>query len=183
MQGYCDVYKWTILKRTSPEVKCLHPTSSRREMCTLSVSNVIYHKFSHGAAFYTLNGKNVNVMLEYFICQICFRNELYLRRFRDVFPFGQNTLTVSKIESFQLLQQLTCHVMFLNTICCTLNVDVSQDNPAMPLTHFSCKKINSIKSTKNTMLKNILINNIFCLIKQFSLGVLFLSGINEARYM
>ena len=67
MQGYCDVYKWTILKRTSPEVKCLHPTSSRREMCTLSVSNVIYHKFSHGAAFYTLNGKNVNVMLEYII--------------------------------------------------------------------------------------------------------------------
>ena len=64
MQGYCDVYKWAILKRTSPEVKCLHPTSSRREMCTLSVSNVIYHKFSHGAAFYTLNGKNVNVMLE-----------------------------------------------------------------------------------------------------------------------
>ena len=64
MQGYCDVYKWTILKRTSPEVKCLHPTSSRREMCTLSVSNVIYHKFSHGTAFYTLNGKNVTVMLE-----------------------------------------------------------------------------------------------------------------------
>ena len=46
------------------EVKCLHPTSSRPEMCTLRVSNVIYHKFSHGAAFYTLNGKNVNVMLE-----------------------------------------------------------------------------------------------------------------------
>ena len=64
MQGYCDVYKWTILERTSPEVTCLHPTSSRREMCTLSVSNVIYHKFSHGAAFYTLNGKSVNVMLE-----------------------------------------------------------------------------------------------------------------------
>ena len=65
MQGYCDVYKWTILKRTSPEVKCLHLTSSGREMCTLSVSNVIYHKFVHGAAFYTLSGKNVNVMLEY----------------------------------------------------------------------------------------------------------------------
>ena len=44
--------------------RSLHPTSSRREMCTSSVSNVIYHKFSHGAAFYTLNGKNVNVMLE-----------------------------------------------------------------------------------------------------------------------
>ena len=25
---------------------------------------LIYHKFSHGAAFYMLNGKNVNVMLE-----------------------------------------------------------------------------------------------------------------------
>ena len=34
-------------------------------MCTSSVSNVIYHKFSHGAAFYTINGKNVNVMLEF----------------------------------------------------------------------------------------------------------------------
>ena len=33
-------------------------------MCTSSVSDVIYHKFSHGAAFCTLNGKNVNVMLE-----------------------------------------------------------------------------------------------------------------------
>ena len=39
-------------------------TSSRREMCTSSVSNVINHKFSHGAAFHTLSGKNVNVMLE-----------------------------------------------------------------------------------------------------------------------
>ena len=42
----------------------LLPTSSRREMCTLSVSNVIYHKFSHGAVSYTLNGENVNVVLE-----------------------------------------------------------------------------------------------------------------------
>ena len=58
------VYKWTILKGTSLEVKCLHSTSSRRKMFTSSISNVIYHKFSHGAAFYTLIGKNVNVMLE-----------------------------------------------------------------------------------------------------------------------
>ena len=29
------------------------------------VSNVIYHKFSHVAVSYTLNGENVNVMLEY----------------------------------------------------------------------------------------------------------------------
>ena len=27
-------------------------------------SNVIYHKFSHGVISYTLNGENVNVMLE-----------------------------------------------------------------------------------------------------------------------
>ena len=65
MQGHCDVYKQTILKRTSPKVKCLHPTSSRREMCTSSISIVIYHEFSHGTAFYTLSGKNVNVMLEF----------------------------------------------------------------------------------------------------------------------
>ena len=34
-------------------------------MCTSSISNVIYLKFSHGTAFYTLNGKNVNIMLEF----------------------------------------------------------------------------------------------------------------------
>ena len=34
-------------------------------MCTLRVSNMIYHKFLHGAAFYTLNGENVNIMLEW----------------------------------------------------------------------------------------------------------------------
>ena len=28
-------------------------------------SNVIYHKFSHGAVSNTLNGENVNAMLEY----------------------------------------------------------------------------------------------------------------------
>ena len=30
---------------------------------------MIYHKFSHGAAFYMLNGKNVNVMLELVMVQ------------------------------------------------------------------------------------------------------------------
>ena len=65
MQGYCDVFKWTLLSRTSPEVKCLHSTSSRRKMCTMSVSDMKYHKFSHSAGFYVHNGKNINVMLEY----------------------------------------------------------------------------------------------------------------------
>ena len=50
-------------------------------MCTLSVSNVIYHKFSHGAAFYTLNGKNVNVMLEFTVkcSKFTITSEVYLR--------------------------------------------------------------------------------------------------------
>ena len=34
------------------------------------VSNVIYHKISHGAVSYTLNGENVDVMLE-FILIVC----------------------------------------------------------------------------------------------------------------
>ena len=71
MQEYCDVYKWAILKHLSPEVKkCLHLTSSKREMCTLIVSNMIYHKFSHSAAFYMLNGKLINVMLEFQITKL-----------------------------------------------------------------------------------------------------------------
>ena len=32
-------------------------------------SNMIYHKFSQGAVSYTLNGENVNVMLEYHIME------------------------------------------------------------------------------------------------------------------
>ena len=35
----------------------------------LNVSNVTYHKFSHGAISYMLNGENVNVMLELAIGQ------------------------------------------------------------------------------------------------------------------
>ena len=67
MQGYCDVFKWTLFKRTSTEVKYLYPTSSRRYMCTSSVSNVIYHKFPLGAAFYTVSVRNVNVMFESYL--------------------------------------------------------------------------------------------------------------------
>ena len=39
-------------------------------MCVSSVSNVIYHKFSHGPAFYTLSGKNFNIILESMIHKI-----------------------------------------------------------------------------------------------------------------
>ena len=64
---YCDVFKWTVLSWTSPEVKCLHMASARCKMCTLNVSNVIYHKFSHGTVSYWVNGKNANVMLKCYI--------------------------------------------------------------------------------------------------------------------
>ena len=64
---YCDIYKWTFLRWTLLEIKCLHSTS----LCTLSDSNVIYHKFSHGAVSYTLNGENVYVMLEWKMTVCC----------------------------------------------------------------------------------------------------------------
>ena len=35
------------------------------KMCTLSVNDMNNHKFSHGTASYTLNGKTVKVTLEY----------------------------------------------------------------------------------------------------------------------
>ena len=86
------------LKRTSQEVKCLHPMSTRREMCTSSISNVIYHKFSHGAAFCLLIPKNVNFMLKFpltlwhserpklfgvlaFVCEIGLKNFSFTRKF------------------------------------------------------------------------------------------------------
>ena len=102
MQGYCGVYKWTILKRTSPEVKCLHLTSSRREMCTLSVSNVIYHKFSHGAAFYMFNGKNVNVMLESLFTCCC--SESFLT-FQSLFLFSDFAALIAKSENKEAFQR------------------------------------------------------------------------------
>ena len=41
------------------------------------VSNVTYHKFSHGAVSYTLNGENVNVMLESYLLRNWY-NKKYL---------------------------------------------------------------------------------------------------------
>ena len=55
------------MKWAYPEVKCLRPTSSRRGMCTASVSNLIYRKVSYGAASYKLS-KKVNMKLEFVIC-------------------------------------------------------------------------------------------------------------------
>ena len=37
------------------------------------VSNVIYHKFSHGTVSYTLKGEKVNVMLEFHLKTFCLK--------------------------------------------------------------------------------------------------------------
>ena len=74
MQGYCDIYLWTILKRTSTEAHVYMRRHKGAKVDHFEVSNVIYHKFSYGAVSCTLNGENVNVKLE-----------LYVRRYDDDF--------------------------------------------------------------------------------------------------
>ena len=69
MQGYCDMFLWTILKRTSTEAHVYMRRHQGAKVEHFDVSNVIYHKFSHRAISYTLNGENVNVMLELWIME------------------------------------------------------------------------------------------------------------------
>ena len=52
-----------ILKRTSTEAH-VYMSHLDAKVKHSDASNVIYHKFSHGAVYYTLNGEDVNVMLE-----------------------------------------------------------------------------------------------------------------------
>ena len=59
MQGYCDVFKWTLLSRTLPEVKYFTSDVIKARICTPSVSNAIYHKLSYDAASYTVGGGRV----------------------------------------------------------------------------------------------------------------------------
>ena len=56
-----------ILKRTSTHAHVYMQHHQDPKVKHFDVSNVIYHKFSHGAASYRLNGKNFNVMLEFSI--------------------------------------------------------------------------------------------------------------------
>ena len=65
MQGYCDVFfLWIILKRMSTEAHVYMRCHQGTKIKCFDVSNVTYHKFSHGAFTYTLKGENVNFMLE-----------------------------------------------------------------------------------------------------------------------
>ena len=53
-----------ILKRTLTEAYVYMRSQQGAKVKYFDVSNMISHKFSHGAISYTLNGENVNVMLE-----------------------------------------------------------------------------------------------------------------------
>ena len=46
------------------EAQVYMPRHQGAKVKYFDIRNVIYHKFSHGAVSYTLNGENVNVMLE-----------------------------------------------------------------------------------------------------------------------
>ena len=52
------------MKRTSTEAHVYMRRHQKAKVKHFDISNVIYHKFSHGAVSYRLYGKNVNVMLE-----------------------------------------------------------------------------------------------------------------------
>ena len=64
-----------ILKRTSTEANVYMRCQQDAKVKHFDVNNVIYHKFSHGAVSYTLNGENVNVMLE-FALVLCIKHHL-----------------------------------------------------------------------------------------------------------
>ena len=57
-------YLWIILKRTSTEQHVYMRRHQGAKVKHFNFSNMSYHNFSHGAISYTLNGENVNVMLE-----------------------------------------------------------------------------------------------------------------------
>ena len=66
MQGHCDGFFFLriILKQMSTEAHVYMRRHQGVKVKHFDVSNVIYHKFSHGDVSCTLNGENVNVMLE-----------------------------------------------------------------------------------------------------------------------
>ena len=112
MWGYCDIFKWTLLRQTSPDVRFLHWMSSRRKMCTPSVSDVIYHKCSHSAASYTVSGKTVNIMLE-----LAF-NPIALRKAKIVYNFGLSECSRVKFVHTNLggIAELSFVTMILQSI-------------------------------------------------------------------
>ena len=65
MQGYIQhVFLQIIFKQMPTEAHVYMRRHQGAKVEHFDVSNVIYHKFSHGAISFMLNGENVNVMLE-----------------------------------------------------------------------------------------------------------------------
>ena len=65
MQAFCDVFSTDYFEADADRRRIFTcDVIKSRKLNTFDVSNVIYHKFSHGAVSYTLNEENVNVMLE-----------------------------------------------------------------------------------------------------------------------
>ena len=66
MQGYCDIFSKDYFEADVDRGTCLHQRHQSPKVEHFDVSNVIYHKLSHGAGTNMLNGENVNVMLEFY---------------------------------------------------------------------------------------------------------------------
>ena len=64
MQGHWDIFLRILLKRMSTEVHVYMRRHQGAKVEHFEVSNMIYHKFSHGTVSYMLSGENANVMLE-----------------------------------------------------------------------------------------------------------------------
>ena len=70
MQGHCDIFLRILLKRTSTEARVYMRRHQGAKVEHFDISNMIYQRFSHGTVSYTLNGENVNVMLEFLIIRL-----------------------------------------------------------------------------------------------------------------
>ena len=66
------------MKRTSTEARVYMLRHQGAKVEHFDVSDVIYHKFSHGAVSYMLNGEYVNVMLEFTIIRRCLKRYLII---------------------------------------------------------------------------------------------------------
>ena len=98
------------MKRTSTEAHVYMRRHQGAEVKHFDVSNVIYHRFSHGAVSYTLNGENVNVMLE--LCLIFSYGENLIApcsQVHDNFTMGvDRKILVKLIYLFIQETYLTC---------------------------------------------------------------------------
>ena len=84
------------MKRTSTEARVYMRLHQDAKVKRFDVCNVIYHKFSHGAFSFTLNGENVNVMLEF---SFTFADSVdadvlsaYLKSNKNIFPEAEGRI-------------------------------------------------------------------------------------------